>query len=167
MTKLSLLTCYIIIWENGGKKHYQWCVRTLQIGGAKYLTYALKLLLRPILIKNLNRWISRARLDHEFYLNKYGSYWVFTNKIAAQVSKSNESTCNLLRVKIALSTWCGFCDLHLPPRVHSLKFKVQLQFLNQLVRGKSSGLNRGSWLKHAALKTAVLKNAVLYFFSAF
>ena len=50
-----------------------------------------------------------------------------------------------------------FVILHSPAQVHSLKFKVQLQFLNQLVRGKSSGLNRGSWLKNAALKTAVLK----------
>ena len=56
--------------------------------------------------------------------------------------------------------------LHSPAQVDSLKFKVRLQFLNQLVRGKSSGLNRGSWLKNATLKTAVLKSAVLCSFSA-
>ena len=90
------------VWEHFRLEGLKYCCMLMHAAAREYLTYALKLLLRPILVKNLNRWISCARLDHKFYLNKYGSYWVFTNKIAAQVSKSNESTCNLLRVKIAL-----------------------------------------------------------------
>ena len=66
----------------------------------------------------------------------------------------------MLRVKLACQVGAVFVILQSPTQVHSLKFKVQLQFLNQLVRGKSSGLNTGSLLKNTVLITAVLKNVL-------